>query len=107
LTYISPAALDKEQWQNLLGQLKGHFLPDGRVNLIGSNVGAEETGAELVFKLSKLIGVQVRAAVDLDVTDNYNGLWQTADPSMSQPPDPIPVPDSRVFVRSHTVSNCL
>ena len=83
-------------------------MPDGRVNLIGCNVGAGEKGAELVFKLSKIIGAQVRAAVgfntaDMTTVDDYDGPWQTADPSMSQPPDPIPTPDGREWFKKHTV----
>ena len=92
LAYMDPRVLEDKQYLELLGHLKGRFLAGARVNLIGCYVGAEREGAELVFKLSKLLGTKVCAPIGMTFTEKYDGSWQAADPDMVVPPSPLEVP---------------
>ncbi|MEK6304224.1 MAG: DUF4347 domain-containing protein [Acidobacteriota bacterium] len=90
LTYLTPDNLAKEEWRNVLEPLKDRFLPGAKINLVGCDVGAKSEGAELLYHLSKALGVRVSAPVGkVRGGENYSGRWQFADPEWTAPPTPI------------------
>jgi hypothetical protein len=95
-TYISTVnERGKKTWQKLLEPLRRRFCDGAKMNLIGCNVGANKEGAQLLFELSKYLGVIVRAPVGITTSRvTYKGSWQEANPGMQSPPESIEPPRS-------------
>lgn len=81
---------NEDVWGPELDKLKARFCKDGKIYLWGCNVGADQAGADKLYKIAKRLGIPVGAPTGTARPAWTEGEDVEADPNKKPTPKPAP-----------------